>query len=120
MTQEERKAKEQELYGLMEMDVMRDSEEVREVLGELLNEKLQESQLADGLEASKFAIDTVYPKIMTYQQLPDDLMEKLGINEEDMQRISVATELVQSYQRGEIDIEEAKKQLGYDTQDNEK
>ena len=116
MTEAERKAKEQELYGLMELDVMRNSNEVRQVLGNILSQKSNDTSPED----SKAAIDLIFGKIMTNQDLNEDVLKALGVNEDNKDRINMATELVKSYQRGEIDIEQAKQEMGLSAEDNQK
>ena len=116
MTEAERKAKEQELYGLMELDVMRNSNEVRQVLGNILSQKSNDTSPED----SKAAIDLIFGKIMTNQELNEDVLKALGVNEDNKDRINMATELVKSYQRGEIDIEQAKQEMGLSAEDNQK
>ena len=116
MTEAERKAKEQELYGLMELDVMRNSNEVRQVLGNILSQKSNDTSPED----SKAAIDLIFGKIMTNQELNEDVLKALGVNEDNKDRINMATEIVKSYQRGEIDIEQAKQEMGLSAEDNQK
>ncbi len=121
MTVEERKEKEQELYGLMEMDVMRNSDEIRTLLG---NELGSRTQLEDGV--GKQIVDLLYPKIMTYQDIPEDRMTQMAQSPEivekhiDISKIIQGIELIKEYQRGDIDISKISKGQDIVTEDNEK
>ncbi len=110
----ERKAKEAELYGLMEQDVMRNSEEMRGFLGDLLSKR---NQRDDG----KALIDAIYPKVMTHQSITDEMLEKLAEGREDKENYIASLRdtisFIQEYQKGELDISQMNDGK---TEDNEK
>ena len=99
MDQNERKAKEKELYGLMEMDVMRNSEEIRDFLGNLYGNTYQG-------EDGKALIDLVYPKVMTHQEITDELIAEMddGSRENMQEKIRQVVEFIKKYQKGELDV----------------
>ena len=117
MTVEERKEKEQELYGLMELDVMRNSKKIRDALGEELNSRVD---ISNGTQI----VNLVFPKIMTYQNITEEMLEQL-INSQDentqidSSKLQEGIKLVKEYQRGELDISKTTRKDS-NTNDNEK
>lgn len=99
MDQNERQAKIDKLYELMELDVMRNSEEIREFLGKLYSNTYQG-------EDGKALIDLVYPKVMTRQEIPDELIAKMddGSQENMQDKIRQAIDFIGKYKRGELTI----------------
>lgn len=114
MEPNERKAKEKELYELMELDVMRNSEEMRGFLANLY------SKTNPG-EECKSLIDAVYPKVMTNQEITDELLGKLSEGSENPQemteKLRQAIDFIRKYQKGELDLGQSEEQEN--TEDNE-
>ena len=115
MDQAERKAKETELYGLMELDVMRNSEEIRGFLADLYSK-------SNPGEDGKDLIDKVYPKVMTNQEITDELLGELSKDSQDPgampDKLRQAIEFIRKYQKGELDFGKSSAEI--DTEDNEK